>query len=230
LSAKKYPQLLPVRSLKKFFVKDAQVTVTPYLVFNGTEFASQPYSFQGEKVRGNAPVVSYDYGGTVTIPVSYLYQADMAKSDLELSFDVTQGSKQYTLPRVKVANGVIATAALADAASVTPAVAPDAFQRVINEKYAADIMFLINMANVRSNQLNTDAMTELQKELVAANADTSRVIQEINIKSYASPDGSYDFNNKLAGERETNTKSYINGQLKKDKITEFGELTAQIHC
>jgi hypothetical protein len=131
------------------------------------------------------------------------------------------------LPRIKVADGVIATAALADASTVNPAVAPDAFQRVINEKYAADIMFLINMANVRANQLNTDAMSELQKELVAANKDTARVIQEINIKSYASPDGSYDFNNKLAGERETNTKSYITGQLKKDKITEFGELTAQ---
>jgi hypothetical protein len=210
-----------------FFVKDAQVTVTPYLVYNGTEVASQAYSFQGEKVRGNAPVVSYEYGGTVTIPVSYLYQPEMAKSELELAFNVTQGSKQYTLPRIKVADGVIATAALADASTVNPAVAPDAFQRVINEKYAADIMFLINMANVRANQLNTDAMSELQKELVAANKDTARVIQEINIKSYASPDGSYDFNNKLAGERETNTKSYITGQLKKDKITEFGELTAQ---
>jgi hypothetical protein len=210
-----------------FFVKDAQVTVTPYLVFNDTEVASQSYSFQGEKVRGNAPVVSYDYGGTVTIPVSYLYQTDMAKSELELAFNVTQGSKQYTLPRIKVADGVIATAALANAATVTPAVAPDAFQRVINEKYAADIMFLINMANVRANQLNTDAMTELQKELVAANGDTARVIQEINIKSYASPDGSYDFNNKLAGDREANTKTYLQGQLKKDKITEFGELTAQ---
>jgi tetratricopeptide (TPR) repeat protein len=62
---------------------------------------------------------------------------------------------------------------------------------------------------------------------VNANGDTSRVIKEINIKSYASPDGSYEFNNKLAGERETNTKSYVNNQLKKDKVTEFGELTAQ---
>jgi hypothetical protein len=227
LVGEKVPATVTGNIPAKFFVKNAQVTVTPYLVFNGTEVASQAYSFQGEKVRGNAPVVSYDYGGTVTIPVSYVYQDDMAKSDLELSFEVTQGSKQYTLPRVKVANGVIATAGLADAGTVNPAVAPDAFQRVINEKYAADIMFLINMANVRSNQLNTDAMTELQKELVAANGDTSRVIKEINIKSYASPDGSYDFNNKLAGNRETNTKSYVQGQLKKDKITEFGELTAQ---
>ena len=65
-----------------FFVKNAQVTVTPYLVFNGTEVASQPYTFQGEKVRGNNPVVSYEYGGTVTIPVNYAFQPEMAKSEL----------------------------------------------------------------------------------------------------------------------------------------------------
>jgi hypothetical protein len=121
----------------KFFVKNAEVTVTPYLVFNGEEVASQSYSFQGEKVRGNNPVVSYDYGSTVTIPVNYAYQPEMAKSELQLAFVVNQGSKQYVLPRVKVADGVIATAALADAGSVQPAVAADAFQRVINEKYAA---------------------------------------------------------------------------------------------
>ena len=210
-----------------FFVKNAQVTVTPYLVFNGTEVASQPYTFQGEKVRGNNPVVSYEYGGTVTIPVNYAFQPEMAKSELELAFQVSQGSKEYVLPRVKVATGVIATAALADAATVTPAVAPDAFQRVINEKYAADIMFLINQANVRANQLNTDAMTEFKKELANANSDTARVIKEINISSYASPEGALDFNTRLAEQREKNTGTYLAGQLKKDKITEFGELTSQ---
>lgn len=210
-----------------FFVKNAQVTVTPYLVFNGTEVASQPYTFQGEKVRGNNPVISYEYGGTVTIPVNYAFQPEMAKSELELAFQVSQGSKEYVLPRVKVATGVIATAALADAATVTPAVAPDAFQRVINEKYAADIMFLINQANVRANQLNTDAMTEFKKELANANSDTARVIKEINISSYASPEGALDFNTRLAEQREKNTGEYLAGQLKKDKITEFGELTSQ---
>jgi outer membrane protein OmpA-like peptidoglycan-associated protein len=211
----------------KFFVKDAVVTVTPYLVFDGQEVASQAYTFQGEKVRGNAPVINYEYGGNVTIPVSFVYQPEMAKSELELAFAVTQGSKQYVLPRVKVADGVIATATLADAKSVQPALASDAFQRVINEKYAADIKFLINQANVRAGELNSDAMVELQKEIKAANADTSRVLNEINISSYASPDGGVKYNTTLSENREKSTKDYVNKQLKKDKITEFGELTSQ---
>lgn len=211
----------------KFFVKNAEVTVTPTLQFNGQEVTSQAYSFQGEKVRGNNPVISYEFGGTQTIPVNFAYQPDMAKSELYLNFVVNQGNKTYTLPAVKVANGVVTTAALADAGTVTPALAADAFQRIINEKYAADIMFLINQANIRAGQLKTDAMDELKKEIIAANGDTARVLQEINISSYASPDGTMAFNTKLAENREKNTKDYMTKQLKKDKITEFGELTAQ---
>lgn len=223
----KVPATVTAHIPAKFFVKNAEVTVTPYLVYADTETASQAYSFQGEKVRGNNPVVSYENGGTVTIPVSYLYNPAMAKSELQLAFNVTQGSKQYVLPRVTVATGVIATAALADAGDVNPALAPDAFQRVINEKYAADIMFLINVANIRASQLQTDAMKELQQEIVNANNAANREIKELNIQSYASPDGPYAFNQALAQKREDNTKGYLNDQLKKDKITEFGELTAQ---
>lgn len=223
----KVPATVTAKIPAKFFVKNASVTVTPVLVYNGTETASQPYVFQGEKVRGNAPVVSYDYGGTYTIPVSYNYVPAMAKSQLELAFNVTQGGKTYSLPRVKVANGVIATAALADAATVNPALANDAFQRVINQKYAADILFLINKANLRPEQLKSEAMNDLQKEIIDANGDTSRVIKEVNIKSYASPDGTLEFNTELAAQREKNTKGYVEQQLKKNKIEEFGEITAQ---
>ncbi len=222
----KVPAAVTANIPAKFFVKNAEVTVTPYLVFNGTEVASQAYAFQGEKVRGNNPVISYEYGGTATIPVSFMYQPEMANSQLELAFNVTQGGKQYVLPRVKVADGVIATAALADAATVTPALGADAFQRVINEKYAADIMFLINQANIRANQLNTDAMDELRKEINGTKDDDRRVLREINVASYASPDGSLDFNTRLAENREKNTVGYVDKQLKKDKITELGDLTA----
>ena len=54
----KVPATITARVPAKFFVKNAQVTVTPYLCFEGREEASQPYSFQGEKVRGNNPVIS----------------------------------------------------------------------------------------------------------------------------------------------------------------------------
>lgn len=211
----------------KFFKKNAAVTITPVLVYAGQESMGAPVTYQGEKVRGNDPVVSYENGGQLTVPVSYAYQPDMLKSELYLAFNVKQGNKQYGLPRVKVADGVIATATMADAATVNPALAADKFQRIINEKYSADIRFLINQANLRQSELKSQAVADFNKNLNAANADSSRVIEEINISSYASPEGSLDLNTRLAENREKNTSAYLQNQLKKDKITEFGELTAQ---
>lgn len=211
----------------KFFKKNAAVTITPVLVYAGQESMGAPVTYQGEKVRGNYPVVSYENGGQLTVPVSYAYQPDMLKSELYLAFNVKQGNKQYVLPRVKVADGVIATATMADAATVNPALAADKFQRIINEKYSADIRFLINQANLRQSELKSQAVADFNKNLNAANADSSRVIEEINISSYASPEGSLDLNTRLAENREKNTSAYLQNQLKKDKITEFGELTAQ---
>ena len=222
----KVPATVTARVPAKFFKKNATVTVTPYLVYAGGEAASQAYTFQGEKVRGNAPVINYEKGGTATIPVSFNYIPEMMKSELYLAFTVNQGSKQYVLPRVKVADGVLATAALATAQGVNPALGADAFQRIINEKYAADILFLINQANIRPGQLTSAQMEDLNNELAAAHADDRREIEEINIESYASPDGTLEFNTKLAQHREDNTKTYMNKKLKKDKITDFGRLTA----
>lgn len=220
------PAVVTANIPAKFFKKNAEVTITPLLVYANTEKAAAPLKLQGEKVRGNAQTVSYNNGAAVTIPVTYVYEPDMLSSELYLTFNVQQGSKQYVLPRVKVADGVIATAALADAGTVNPATANDAFQRVINEKYAADIRFLINQANIRNNQLDTKEMKELHQILRDANGNDRLVVDEVNIQSYASPDGSYDFNARLAENREKNTKSYLDKQFKKDKITEFGDLTA----
>ena len=222
----KVPATVTANIPTKFFVKNAQVTVTPYLTYEGGEVASQPYSFQGEKVRGNSPVVSYDQGGNVTIPVMYNFDPVMLKSQLELAFTVQQGSKQYVLPRVTVADGVVATAALADAGTVNPALAPDKFQRIINEKYDADIHFLINQANVRANQTITSEMSRLSEKMIATQGDSTLQLAEVNISSYASPEGSLDFNTKLAEKREQTTQAFLKDRMKKDKVTEFGELTA----
>lgn len=209
----------------KFFKKNATVTVTPVLVYGDQQTAGNPVAYQGEKVRGNNPVINYNNGGTVTIPVNYAYTPDMQKSELYLTFNVAQGNKQYVLPQVKVANGIIATAALADAGTVNPATANDKFQRIINDKYTADIRFLINQANLRQSELDSQGVVDLNATLREAAGAPNREIQEINISSYASPEGAYDFNQALAEKREQNTTSYLENQMKKDKITEFGELT-----
>lgn len=210
----------------KFMVKNAKVTATPVITWNGGEATAQPVVVQGENVRANGQVVSYVNGGTVIIPFSVQYQPEMAKSDLYLDFAVDQNGKLYTLPRVKVGYGVIATSTLASAKTVEPAVTKDNFQRVINEKYSADIHFLINQANIRSSQTDKPDYIDLNKRLMEANKAANQEIAGITINSYASPDGALSFNTSLAEKREANTAGYVENQLKKDKITEFGELTS----
>ncbi len=69
-------------------------------------------------------------------------------------------------------------------------------------------------------------MLSLNEQLRNAANDPSRKIEEINVSSYASPEGSLDLNTRLAESREKNTTAYLDKKLKKDNITEFGELTA----
>lgn len=227
VAGNKVPGTVTGKIPEKIFVKNAEVTVTPTLSVNGAELTSLPYTFQGEKVRGNNPTVSYEKGGYISVPFSYDYQPNMEDAVLYLNFDVKQGDKQYVLPRVKVTEGINTTATIADAATTAPAIAPDKFQRIINEKYSADIKFLINQANIRDGELRSEAMQSFNEKLANASADSSRQIKEINISSYASPEGGVEFNEKLAAKREKNTSAYLEKHLKKEKIADFGELTAQ---
>lgn len=210
----------------KYFQKNAEVIVTPYLVYGDKEATGTPLVLQGEKVRGNNQVVPYETGATVTLPVSYVYEPEMIKSNLWLDFNVKQGNKTYVLPRIKVAEGVIATATLANAATVKPAIAADDFQKIIQEKVEADILFLINQTNVRADQINTAAMKEFNGAVKEANEDARREIKEINISSYASPEGGIKLNTRIAEGREQNTKKYLNKTLKENDVENYGDLTS----
>lgn len=210
----------------KFFVKNAEVTITPVLVYGEQETTSAPYSIQGEKVRGNNQVISYNNGGTITVPVMYAYTPDMMNSNLFLSFNVRQGKKTYVLPRVKVGYGINATATIGSAETVTPAIAEDKFQRIINEKHSADIKFLINQTNIRANQLKSEEMANLKNQVKDAQSVSNREVEGINISSYASPDGGVKLNTRIAEGREKNTQNYLDKTLKQDKIQDFGDLTA----
>ncbi len=211
----------------KFMPKNAVVTVTPVLVWDGGEASSSQVTFQGENARANGQVISYSDGGPVTIPFNVKYQPEMVNSDLYLDFKVNQGNKDYVLPRVKVGYGVIATSTLTDIAVLEPAASASNFERIIKEQYSAEIKFLINQANIRANQIKAADYVDLNNELLAANAAPNMEIAGVNVHSYASPDGTMAFNTALAEKREVNTVDYMRNQLKKDKITEFGELTSE---
>ena len=212
--SEKVPGVVTANIPPKFFVKDAEVTVTPVLVYGDQEATSMSYVFQGEKVRGNNQVVYYDNGGTASVPFSFDYVPEMAKSDLYLAFEVRQGNKTYVLPRVKVGEGCITTSTLASAATVPPAITADAFQRIINEKYSADIKFLINQTNIRASELKGAELASFNEVVKGVQDQDNKEVEGISISSYASPDGGVKLNTRIAEGREQSTVKYLNGQIK----------------
>lgn len=223
------PATITANVPQKFFKKKAEVTVTPYLVYgvDSTAVASQSYTFQGEKVKGNNPVINYKEGGTFSIPATFAYTPEMMDSELYLGFDVVHKGKSYVLPRVKVGEGVLATATLADASTVDPATAADKYQRIINDKVDADIMFLINKANIRSSELERDGgVKDLNETVKNASADSTKQIESLHISSFASPDGGVKLNTKLSENREKSTLDYVKENLEEEEISNYGELTS----
>ena len=215
----KVPVTINGKFPEKYMKKNASVEVTPVIRWNGGEVKGQPTTFQGEKVQGNGQTISYKAGGNYTMKASFDYVPEMANSELYLDFKITRGSKVYTIPSVKVADGVIATSELPTAASSNASYAEDAYQRIIKQAQEANIMFLIQQANLRNNQLNSEEMKEFHKKVAEVNGDTKNFkLNNIEVSAYASPDGGVKLNTGLAENREKNAEKYLNRQLKKAKI------------
>ena len=205
----------------KFFHKKAVITATPVLRWEDGKVEGETYTFIGEKVEGNNQVISYATGGNFTMKSTFDYVPEMAKSELYIEFTAKIKNKVKALPTVKVADGVLATAELyaQTAASTEPANAADAFQRVIKQAQQANIMFLIQQTNLRWSELNSDQMKEFAATLKDVNTDVeNKVIENIEVSAYASPDGAVDLNDRLATQREQNAERHVNALLKKEKM------------
>ena len=216
--AGKVPVTINGKFPEKYFNKKAVVEVTPVLRWNGGEAKGQPAVFQGEKVEGNDQTISYKVGGNYTMKTSFDYVPEMAKSELYLEFKATIGKKVVTIPAVKIADGVISTSELVENTlqSANPANGDDAFQRIIKEKHNANIMFLIQQANIRASELKT--AKEFNKEVAEVNEAANKKISNIEVSAYASPDGGVKLNTGLAENRESNTTKMLSKDLKKAKV------------
>ncbi len=211
------PVTISIAYPAKWFKKNATLTITPVLRYPGGETWGTAYTFQGEKVRANNQVIPYGTGGNVTMKSSFKYKPEMKRSELYLTFDVKIGNKSSRLPDIKIADGVIATSALANAATANPAVGADKFQRIIKEAYDANILFLIQQAELRSNELNKGELKDWKDRVKQAN-DAANQNVSVEVSAYASPDGGLSLNESLAERREANTTRYLKGELNKRKI------------
>ena len=193
---------------EKYFAEKGIVEVTPVLVYEGGEATSESATYQGTKVEGNNETIQYKAGGTVSQNFSFDYVPAMKQSNLTLRFKATLNDKEVQIPEIQIAVGCIATATLADAGEIAPAVAKANFMRDTAEVTKANIMFQIQQANVKNNK----EVKALNAAAAATAKDTMRTIQGLEVISAASPDGGVKLNEKLATARQNNTVKFLKRQ------------------
>lgn len=226
------PATIDGRFPAKFFNKKSVLTITPVLKYEGGEAISEPVTFQGENVRGNDRTISYDNGGSFKMKILYDYIPEMEDAELYFRFVINKGNKRTEIPEVKVADGCIATSQLyrQTVATANIAIGEDAFQRVIKQAKEANIMFLIQQTNLRTSELNTTEMKEFRAALKDVATDyENKVLDEIKVSAYASPDGGVMLNDGIAVVREMNTAKQMKKELKDAKLDGYvdSEYTAE---
>ncbi len=206
----------------KYMKPKAVVTVTPELRYaDGKVAKGQSATFQGERVMGNDQTISYKMGGRYTMKTSFAYVPEMQKSDMYLTFDARLGKKKVEVPAVKVATGVLATSELYKQALMNAGgcIATDSFQRVRAQRVEANIKFLVNQANLRKSELKNGSVKEFVGMLKKINADREGLnLKNVEVAAYASPEGGFKFNDKLAGKRQNVSEAYVDKQLKAAKL------------
>lgn len=208
----------------KYFNKKVTLVATPVLKFqNGGEKAYESKTFQGEKVQGNNEVVPYAEGKTVSYSGTVPFEEGMRISGLYVKFEGSKGAKTVNYESDKIADGVLATATLVDN---NPAIAigADLFERITKEEQEAAIYYLINSAQIRTKEIKSEDIKAMEKFIKEAKAAEDMELKNIQIQSYASPDGPMSLNEKLANNREGAADKFVKNNMKKNKVEEYKDL------
>ena len=215
----------------KYFVKKATLVATPVLKYEGGEKAFAPVTVQGEKVDANNKVISYANGGNISYKDAVPFAEAMRLSNLELRITASKGKKSVDFAPIKLTQGVIATSTMVvnfptpilgvqREKNTTGKYDPniDAFQRIVPDEYTADIKYLINKADIRKEELTKAEIAKLKEYNKSAAKDPRKKIKGIEISSYASPDGTLDYNTKLAEKRQDISSKFLTKELKKAEV------------
>ena len=216
------PATISINVPAKLMNKKAVIECTPVLKWDGGSSAGASYTLQGEKVEANNMIISYKNGGHATMRFSVPFEDGMEKSDLMMQFNAKVGKKSVKMPTVKIGYGTQCTASLITKTAKTAnyGVAPDNFQRVINQKQEAAVKFLIGQANLRGSELNSQTVQDFITTLKNIKSDEqSLVLNNIEVSAYASPDGAYAINERLAEKRGEVSEGYVNQQLKQNQLS-----------
>jgi hypothetical protein len=205
----------------KYFDKKSILVVTPVLKYNTGEYALKTHTLQGEKVEDNNPVIPFETGGSFDYSDTIPYTDDMRVSVLELRMKASRGDDQADIITVEVAKGINVTPRLIKYA---PAIDGPKFIEIpievetkVSDFQEAIILYMLQKTDINSKELKKEEIKQLIT-LLNSTPDTAETqLLNVEISSYASPDGPEDLNQKMVDGRGKSAQDYVTKSLKKAK-------------
>jgi len=172
-------------------------------------------TLQGEKVSANGTTIGYITGGKFTYKSEIDYQESMFDYDLYATAVATVNDKSKDLGAVKIADGVMATAMRVQSME-NASFSDHTYEKETILEKSATIYFSVNQSNVRYSQKSSDEIKSL-KEFAKLGYET----KNIEISSFASPEGTLDINDKVSQNRSKSTFKYAKSLMRQMKIDAY---------
>ena len=197
---------------ENYFAKKATIDFTPVLVYANGETAFKTITIQGEKATGGEATIFNATGGNFNYQDAVKYNADMLNSTLELRATAKLKDKEKALGPITIADGVIATSTrVLNNEELASNNHGYEHETILEE--TATIYFLVNKANIRTTE-KSDADIKKLKAFVKNGYKT----HSIEIKSFASPEGTINMNDNVSSNRMKSTLSYTKRLLRNLKV------------
>ena len=197
---------------EKYFAKISTVEFTPVLIGDEGEKKFKSIVIQGEEATGGETTVFYNTGGKFSYQDKIPYTNDMMESKLELRAIGKSKDKELAFDSRTIANGVLATSTrVQNTEDLSFAKSNYEKETIIEE--SAIIYFLVNQSSVRTTEKSDDDIRRLEQFASLGNKTHS-----IEVKSYASPEGSVDLNDNISDKRATSTLRFLKKMLKKANL------------
>ena len=200
---------------EKYFAKSSTVELTPVLISSKGENKFKSITIQGEEASGGEATIFYTTGGSFSYQDEMPYTEDMMESTLELRAVGKSKDEELVFSPRTIANGVMATSTRVQN-SEDLAFAKSNYEKETILEESAIIYFLVNQSNIRTTEKSDDDITRLEEFASMGNKTHS-----IEVKSYASPEGSVDLNDNVSDKRAASTLRYAKRILRKVKLDGF---------
>jgi len=200
---------------EKYFQKTASAEFRPALALSADspeKVFFDPITLQGEKVSSNGKTIGYVTGGTFKYKGTLEYSPEMVNYDLFATATASINDNSKSLGTIKIADGVMATATRVQNNEEAAYSSHNYEKETILEEIAT-IYFTVNQSNVRYSQKSSDEIKRLKDF-----AKLGYTTKQIEITSFASPEGSLDINDKVSGDRAKSTFSYAKQLMRQLKI------------